>query len=123
MYRRNLFVKRILCLVSFLLFLAGSVLANSSKSGGATWFNTGLGACGAFSNNGDNIVALSPVDYAAGLHCFKKINVHHQGKTVTATIVDLCPSCGKSAIDLSQAAFQTLASLDLGMIEVTWEYA
>jgi expansin (peptidoglycan-binding protein) len=41
---------------------------------------------------------------------------------VTAKVVDLCPSCVMDEIDLSMAAFQVLAPLDQGIIQVDWEY-
>ena len=45
-----------------------------------------------------------------------------QGKFVDATVVDLCPGCASGSIDLSPGAFQQLASLDAGRIQVTWDF-
>ncbi|KAI0078594.1 hypothetical protein K474DRAFT_1706323 [Panus rudis PR-1116 ss-1] len=92
-------------------------------TGDATFFEPGLGACGAFSSPNDLIVALSPSDYAGGSHCFRHILVNWQGRTVDATVVDLCPSCNPGSIDLSPAAFQQLASLNAGRLTgVNWNF-
>jgi expansin (peptidoglycan-binding protein) len=45
------------------------------------------------------------------------------GKSVTVTIVDDCPTCDNSnSIDLSQAAFQALADLSVGQLEIKWQF-
>lgn len=50
--------------------------------------------------------------------------IHHkdQGKSVDATVADLCPTCAWNGLDLSIATFQTLANLDDGLIQMSWEY-
>ena len=45
-----------------------------------------------------------------------------QGKSVTATVADLCPGCGAGGVDLTPVAFEQLADLSVGRIEVTWDY-
>ncbi|RDX44876.1 hypothetical protein OH76DRAFT_1421115 [Lentinus brumalis] len=93
-------------------------------AGDATWYtpNGGLGACGAPSQNSDLVVALSADQYAGGSNCWRHIGIHYQGRFVDATVVDLCPGCASGSIDLSPGAFQQLASLDAGRIQVTWDY-
>lgn len=54
--------------------------------------------------------------------CFYAVQRADQGKTVTAKVVDLCPSCTMNGIDLSTAAFQALAPLEQGIIQVVWGY-
>ena len=44
------------------------------------------------------------------------------GAFVDAVVVDLCPGCASGSIDLSPAAFEQLADLSVGRIEVTWDY-
>ncbi|CAE6420318.1 unnamed protein product [Rhizoctonia solani] len=92
------------------------------KSGKATWFNTGLGACGKVTNDNQLIVALGPGPYNNGKMCGKTITVKNakSGKSTTAKVVDLCPSCGPNNIDLSPAAFKKLGSLSAGVLSVTW---
>ncbi|SJL07610.1 uncharacterized protein ARMOST_10960 [Armillaria ostoyae] len=46
----------------------------------------------------------------------------YSGKFVDVTIGDLCPDCGRNEIDLSRSAFQKLAALDDGRINVTWNF-
>ncbi|KAF9555285.1 hypothetical protein CPC08DRAFT_766044 [Agrocybe pediades] len=90
--------------------------------GDATYYNTGLGNCGAHSKDTDFIVALSTQEYNKGSHCWQHIKVHYQGKTIDATVVDSCPGCSRYSIDLSPAAFKALAPLDAGRIKVDWNY-
>ncbi|PBK66769.1 hypothetical protein ARMSODRAFT_939053 [Armillaria solidipes] len=96
----------------------------NALTGDATWYdpNGNFGACGAPMQNSDHIVALSSDQYAGGAHCWKHIGVNYNGKFVDATIGDLCPGCGINGIDLSSSAFQELAPLDVGRIQVTWNY-
>ncbi|PFH50100.1 hypothetical protein AMATHDRAFT_145987, partial [Amanita thiersii Skay4041] len=88
----------------------------------ATWYSTGKGSCGAISRDTDLVVALSMAQYQGGSHCWKQIIITSGGKTVWATVVDSCPGCGPDGLDLSQGAFQALAPLDAGRIQVEWRF-
>ncbi|KAI0645357.1 RlpA-like double-psi beta-barrel-protein domain-containing protein-containing protein [Trametes meyenii] len=90
----------------------------------ATFYNPngGTGACGKPLQNSDLIVALSSAQYSGGSNCGRRIAVHYQGKSVDATVEDRCPGCGSGSIDLSPAAFQQLAPLSAGRIQVTWDF-
>lgn len=44
------------------------------------------------------------------------------GITVDVGVADTCVGCSQFDIDLSPAAFQSLASLDLGRIPVQWRF-
>ncbi|CAE6504178.1 unnamed protein product [Rhizoctonia solani] len=92
------------------------------RAGKATWFNTGLGACGKVSNDNQLIVALGPGAYQNGKMCGKTITVKNtkNGKSTTAKVMDLCPSCGSNNLDLSPAAFKKLGSLSTGVLSVSW---
>ncbi|PIL34250.1 hypothetical protein GSI_03961 [Ganoderma sinense ZZ0214-1] len=92
--------------------------------GDATWYtpNGGLGACGAPSQNSDLVVALSADQYAGGSNCWRHIGVHYQGQFVDATVVDLCPGCASGSIDLSTGAFEQLAPLSVGRLQVSWDF-
>ncbi|KAI0743745.1 RlpA-like double-psi beta-barrel-protein domain-containing protein-containing protein [Daedaleopsis nitida] len=107
----------------FTLFAAlCAVGANAST---ATWYLPAgaYGACGNQNQNSDFVAALSPTEYASGANCGRRIAVHYQGRTVDVTVADLCPSCAVGHIDLSQGAFQQLASLDVGLLQgVTYNY-
>ncbi|KAF8181052.1 RlpA-like double-psi beta-barrel-protein domain-containing protein-containing protein [Pholiota molesta] len=105
-------------------FVASAMLAQVAYafSGDATWYNTGLGSCGVTNSDSDFVVALSTADAANGQHCGQQIQVQYQGRTVQATVEDTCPGCSQGSIDLTPAAFQQLASLDAGRIQVTWNF-
>ncbi|KAF9259827.1 hypothetical protein L218DRAFT_1079689 [Marasmius fiardii PR-910] len=98
----------------------------STHTGDATFYTPGLGACGK-TNNANELVAAAaaPVfdnfpGHTANPNknpiCGKKAKVTFGGKSVTVTIVDRCPGCGSSGIDLSPAAFQKLAPLSKGRL-------
>ncbi|KAH9942264.1 RlpA-like double-psi beta-barrel-protein domain-containing protein-containing protein [Epithele typhae] len=93
-------------------------------NGDATFYepNGGTGACGHPIQNTDFAVALNPTQYAGGANCGRTITAHFQGASVTATVQDLCPGCGNGGIDLTPSAFQRLASLDRGRIQVEWDF-
>jgi len=45
------------------------------------------------------------------------------GKSVTATVADECPTCtNANSIDMSVAAFEALADKSVGQISIKWEY-
>ncbi|KAF8979291.1 RlpA-like double-psi beta-barrel-protein domain-containing protein-containing protein, partial [Cyathus striatus] len=89
----------------------------------ATWYYTGLGACGKTSNDNQHVVALNPTQYNRGSNCGKHIQIQYGGKSVIAQVVDLCPGCGSGSVDLSPSAFRALASQDVGRIKVNWQFA
>lgn len=62
-------------------------------SGKATFYATGLGACGKTNTDSDFIVALNQPQYEANKWCFKSITVSYGGKSHEAQIVDECPGC------------------------------
>ncbi|KAG7091831.1 hypothetical protein E1B28_008235 [Marasmius oreades] len=97
-----------------------------THTGDATFYTPGLGACGR-NNNANELVAAAAVGvfdnfpgHTANPNknpiCGKKAKVSFGGKSVTVTIVDRCPGCGASGIDLSPAAFQKLAPLSKGRL-------
>ncbi|CAG8763407.1 17233_t:CDS:1 [Racocetra persica] len=97
--------------------------------GEATFYNTGLGACGITSSDDQLIAALPAPVYDSFIpdgnpnHCTacgKTATVVCGDKSVTVTIVDRCPGCKSGDIDLSPAAFKCLASPDKGRIPVTY---
>ncbi|KAI0790248.1 RlpA-like double-psi beta-barrel-protein domain-containing protein-containing protein [Irpex lacteus] len=109
---------------------APAMQKRQTNTGSATFFTPGLGSCGINSSAADHIVAVSAsfFDTFPGATanpntnpvCGRKMTVSFQGKSTTATVVDRCPGCGPTDVDLSPAAFNDLASPDLGRIQVTW---
>lgn len=100
---------------------AAVIDTRASYSGQMTYFYPGLGACGETNNNNDAVAAVSSAVYASGGGCNKVATIHYNGKTTTARVVDLCPSCATGNIDVSPTVFQALSPLDAGRIDVTWE--
>ncbi|KAK4465662.1 RlpA-like double-psi beta-barrel-protein domain-containing protein-containing protein [Cladorrhinum samala] len=101
---------------------------NNYYRGRMTYYNVGLGACGDDDSglgNTHNIVAISSSLMPAvggGDMCGKKISIKgSNGKQVTATIRDKCPSCPEGGIDVSEKVFKEIVGdLGVGKTEVTW---
>lgn len=105
---------------------SSSLTDSSSSSGGlsyggeVTHYTVGLGACGfddAGKDETEYIAAISK-DLMPGSNgdpiCNKKVALSYNGKSITATVRDKCPSCSPSQIDLSEKAFKDLVG-DLGI--------
>jgi len=102
-----------------------------TRTGRATFFHPGVGACGGTNSDDDHIVAINTDTFqgfpGAGANpndnsiCGKQVEVTFNGNSVSVTVVDECPSCGPNDIDLSPSAFSVLASQDLGEIQATWK--
>jgi expansin (peptidoglycan-binding protein) len=101
----------------------------AAHEGDATWYNTGLGACGVTNDDSQLIAALAIPDFDPSTPdgnpnhntlCGKTATVCQAAKCVTVTIEDRCVGCKEGDIDLSPTAFRALAPLDAGRIRVTW---
>ncbi|KAF9928352.1 hypothetical protein FBU30_002433 [Linnemannia zychae] len=94
-------------------------------SGKGTWFTDSTGSCGVPFDTNDMIVAMNAAQMGGTAQCGKTVKISYGGKTTTAKVVDTCPSqyCSSGSLDLSQAAFQELAPLSVGVIDITWEFA
>ncbi|KAI0633429.1 RlpA-like double-psi beta-barrel-protein domain-containing protein-containing protein, partial [Trametes polyzona] len=85
--------------------------------------DVGYGACGAINQNTDYVVALSASQYSGGANCHRRVSIHYNGKSVDATVADLCAGCGSGSIDMSPVVFQQLAPLSVGRLHgVTWNF-
>jgi len=104
-------------------------------SGGFTFFDDGLGACGITNFEPQKIAAVPHAlfDSVPGYDgtnpnnnpiCGKWINAHYKGKTVTVQVTDRCGGCEKlGSLDFSHAAFDALSDETPGRIPITWEWA
>ncbi|XP_055348005.1 papain inhibitor-like [Paramacrobiotus metropolitanus] len=98
--------------------------------GNATLYNPAMGACGKFNTDDDMVVAVSHVQYGKHSDSLKApvcdrcalVKAVDSGKQVKVKVVDRCARCPNGSIDLSPAAFEKLASMDLGDIQVAWRY-
>ncbi|KAG6917979.1 hypothetical protein DXG01_017163 [Tephrocybe rancida] len=100
--------------------------ASSSNTGGfATYFfqNGVAGACGTVHSDNDFIAAMDKDRYgdlsAKSSLCGKRVKITNpaNGKSVTVTVADACPTCKNSnSIDLSEGAFKQIATTEQGMV-------
>ncbi|OCH95799.1 hypothetical protein OBBRIDRAFT_502778 [Obba rivulosa] len=104
-----------------------------TQTGQGTYF-TGPGACGGVSDDSTYVAAVSHSlfdaypgyndgDPASNPVCFKKVEAHYQGKSVTVSIIDRCTNCSVTDLDFSPAAFLQLADLSVGrLFGMTWDW-
>ncbi|PWN90135.1 hypothetical protein FA10DRAFT_266634 [Acaromyces ingoldii] len=103
-------------------------LEKRSYSGRATYYQAGMGNCGWENTGADKIVALNTAQYGStsdqSEHCGKKVRIHHNGQTQTATVADSCPTCNYGSLDMSKSLFGALTNdnFDLGEFQMTWEF-
>ncbi|KAH7335046.1 RlpA-like double-psi beta-barrel-protein domain-containing protein-containing protein [Rhizoctonia solani] len=99
--------------------------------GFATYFyqNGVAGACGTVHSDSDYIVAADYRRYGdlskQSDLCGKKVLITNtkNGKTVTCTVADACPTCNNgNSLDLSEGAFKAIAPLDDGMVPITYTF-
>ncbi|KAK1927541.1 RlpA-like double-psi beta-barrel-protein domain-containing protein-containing protein [Papiliotrema laurentii] len=106
------------------------------KTGGfATFFYQGgnAGACGTVHSDWDKVIAIDSngywSDYASNSNspnCGRWINIKNtnNGKTVTAMVADVCPTCvSDNSLDLSLGAFTAIADEADGSVPITWTWA
>merc|ERR1711939_449780 len=63
--------------------------------------------------------------YPNGDHCGKTVKVTNtaNGKSVVATVADMCPSCASSgSLDLSTGAFDVIGAQDTGVLPISWDF-
>ncbi|KAJ8094993.1 hypothetical protein PM082_010211 [Marasmius tenuissimus] len=105
----------------------------SYYTGDATYYDpgAGIGACGKQSSASQLVAAVAaPVfDNYPGAPpnpnnnpiCKKQAKVTYGSKSVTVNVVDRCPGCGNTGIDLSPTAFSKLAPTSVGRLKgVKW---
>lgn len=102
--------------------------SGDSHTGDATYYtlykNAGaMGSCGTPLPSDNMIVALSSAMNAGNCgKCISVQNADGTGSAVKAQVWDTCPECATDAIDLSDVAFQQLAPLSSGRIQVKWSF-
>lgn len=113
---------------------ASSASSSSMQTGGhATYFyqNGNAGACGQYHSDSDKVVAIDGNGWwqTYGVQsdlCGRWVNIKNtnNGKTVTAMIADVCPTCvSDNSLDLSFGAFTAIASEGDGMVPIEWSFA
>lgn len=86
--------------------------------GRATWYCSQTSPCTAGYGPSDHVAAIDPT---LGIPKGTRLTVHHQGRSVAVTVVDTCACAGTRIVDLTSGAFQELAPLSVGVIEVAIE--
>jgi len=109
-----------------------SLQSRETFSGGVAtfFFQKGVaGACGQVHSDSDYIAAIDQTRYgdsgAVSSLCGTQVIItnNNNGKTVTVTIADDCPTCdNENSIDLSLGAFTQIATEEEGEVPITWEY-
>ncbi|WOL15196.1 EG45-like domain containing protein [Canna indica] len=117
-------------LVAVVMAMATIALCASSvaaETGEATFYTPPYvpSACYGFVDKGVMIAAASPAVYASGAACGRQYTVTCtgpasacRGASVVVTVVDLCPGCTGTSLDLSQEAFAIIADPNAGRINI-----
>jgi len=87
-----------------------------------TFYDAGLGACGAVNAPTDFIVALNALQFDGGKHCFQTITITVDGKSTQATITDMCTGCPDGGLDFTTSLFQFFGSESLGVLTGSWVF-
>ena len=86
-------------------------------------FADGSGACGFPATPNDLMVgAMNLTDFADSAACGSCARVEGPEGSIDVRIVDLCPECAPGDIDLSPQAFERIAPLEAGRVEIQWRY-
>lgn len=112
---------------------SGGVLSEI-LSGDATYYATGLGACGITNTDTNMIAAASELlfdtfpGYEGGNPnnnpiCNKQVSVTYESTTILVTITDRCTACAYGSLDFSPSAFELLAPLSVGRLHgIDWHF-
>lgn len=103
------------------------------RSGDATYYGTGLGACGITSTDESMIAAASMhlFDNFPGATanpnmnpiCGRKVRATYKGATVIVQIVDRCVGCAIFDLDFSPTAFGLIGPMDKGRLHgMNWHF-
>ena len=96
-----------------------------THTGEATYYDfaDGSGNCGFPATPNDLMVgAMNATDYAGSAVCGTCAHLTGPSGEVTARIVDQCPECKQGDIDLSPSAFAKIAAVELGRVDISWQY-
>ncbi|PPJ54636.1 hypothetical protein CBER1_07656 [Cercospora berteroae] len=109
--------------MQFTKMIASAITLGAAMAitGDLTYYETGLGACGKTSYEGDYVCAIGHGMYEAATiggnpnnnpYCGKQIRatLPATGKTVTVTVVDSCGGCADNALDFAGGAWNDITN-------------
>lgn len=107
--------------------------SSSPFQGHATFYSTGMGACGVVNSDNQPIVAVSrdifeQYNPSSGNPnhnslCGKRLEITWNGKKQQAFAMDECPGCKPNSLDLSPNLFKALDDPDKGDLDgITWKF-
>ncbi len=103
----------------------GSCADPETHSGEGTYYDfaDGSGNCGFPATPDDLMVgAMNHTDYDGSAACGTCVHVEGPDGAVNVRIVDRCPECAQGDIDLSPEAFEQIAPLSAGRVDISWTY-
>jgi expansin (peptidoglycan-binding protein) len=90
-------------------------------TGEATYYAAdGSGNCSFDASSDLMVAAINGVDYSNAKWCGACLAVTGPNGEVTVRVVDQCPGCAKGDVDLSREAFEKIAPLSAGRVDITW---
>jgi expansin (peptidoglycan-binding protein) len=90
-------------------------------TGEATYYDAnGSGNCSFDPSSDLMVAAINGVDYSNAKWCGACVAVTGPSGEVTVRVVDQCPGCAKGDLDLSREAFEKIAPLSAGRVDITW---
>lgn len=104
---------------------------DSLQHGYLTWYEVSVGACGYTNKDSDYVCAVSHTIFDAMAQgsnpndnpiCKSSIRVTHDGVSIDVNVVDKCPRCDPSHLDVSPAVFRQFSNLTTGKIQVDWKW-
>ncbi|KAJ7079904.1 hypothetical protein C8R44DRAFT_653968, partial [Mycena epipterygia] len=79
-------------------------------------------ACGVPISDSDLGVAISTDIFDGGAHCGADVTVQFGGRSVVLKVVDECPICIASSIEMTQAAYTVLEAPVIRPVTVNWAF-
>ncbi len=102
---------------------SASVVIGQEQQGIATYYDfaDGSGACLFDATPHDlDVAALNAEQFDQAAHCGACARVEGPDGSVTVRLVDLCPECKAGHLDLSPSAFEKIAPLPHGRVDISW---
>jgi expansin len=101
----------------------GGVDIGEEQKGIATYYDfaDGSGACLFDATPEDlDVAALNAEEFSSAAYCGACARVVGPEGTVTVRLVDMCADCNSGHLDLSPSAFEKIAPLEAGRVDITW---